>query len=260
MVFVSCCLFVSSIKGQQTKKLEGRVFSKDGDVAGTHVMNISSQKATITDAIGFFSVQVRLNDTLVFSAIQYKRKVVPVNSEILESRFLNIFLEEERIKLDEVLVTPYNLTGDLTKDLDSLNIGSVVTTGSVGLPNADIIPLTPSERKFYAARTWDAYFYILAAGTRIDPLINYFSGRTKMLKKRIAQDNANEQMKSIRHIYVDSLFIHGMHIPRESIADFMNFCEVDSTFQSTLEINDRLVFWEFMRRKSVTYRKNNNLD
>jgi len=253
LVFLSSVFFAHA---QQRKDLEGRVFSKDGDVAGTHVMNITTQKGTITKADGFFSIPVHLNDTLVFSAVQYKRKTVPVNLAVLESIFLNVFLVEGEIKLDEVLVMPYNLTGDLFKDLDSLKIGSSINASSLGLPNADVKSPTQSQRKLYTARTWD----IKLVSVKLDPLINYFSGRTKMLKARVAREAAYNKIQDTKDLYVDSLFTQGLGIPKNRINDFMFFCEVDATFQPIVDSQDIFRIWEFMRIKSVVYRKNNDLD
>lgn len=56
--------------------LEGRVTSDDGDVSATRVLNITKSRATITDNNGFFTIRVGLNDTLVFSATQFKKKKV----------------------------------------------------------------------------------------------------------------------------------------------------------------------------------------
>jgi len=259
---VAVCIlivFFSSVftaHAQQHKELAGRVFSKDGDVAGTHVMNITTQKGTIAKANGFFSITVGINDTLVFSAVQYKRKTVPVNLAVLESVFLSVFLEEGEIKLDEVLVMPYNLTGDLYKDLDSLNIGSIITASSLDLPNADVNPPTQSQRKLYTARTWD--FKVVSV--KLDPLINYFSGRTKMLKERVVREAAYDKIQNTKDLFVDSLFEQGLGIPISRINDFMSFCEVDSTFQTIVDSQDIFGIWEFMRNKSVVYRKNNDLD
>ena len=259
---VAVCLFVVFLsfvrfgQAQERKDLEGRVFSNDGDVAGTHILNITTQKGTITKANGFFSIPVHLNDTLVISAVQYKRKTIPVNLAVLERIFLNVFLEEGEIKLDEVLVMPYNLTGDLYKDLDSLKIGPPINASSLGLPNADVKPPTPSERKLYAARTWD----LKLVSVKLDPLINYFSGRTKMLKKQVAREAAQIKVQNTRNLYVDSLFTQGLGIPKNNINDFMFFCEVDSTFQAIVDSQDLFGIWEFMRKKSLVYRDNNDLD
>ncbi len=253
LVFLS---FVFSTYAQPTKYLEGRVFSKDGDVAGTHVINSTTQRATITDVNGFFTIQAKLNDTLVFSAVQYRRKLLPVNAAILESRLLNVYLEEGEIKLDEVLVMPYNLSGDLSKDVDSLKVGSIITASSLGLPNADVKPPTQSERKLYTARTWD----IKVISVKLDPLINYFSGRTKILNERVAREAAYDNFQNIRNFYVDSLFMHGLLIPQHKIDDFMYYCEVDSAFQTLVDSHNRLKIWEYMRKKSLFYRENNDLD
>ena len=119
-----------------SKNIQGKVYSADGDVAATHVLNATTKRATITDSDGFFSIQARLNDTIVFSAVQYKKKELIVTTEILAQRMLNIPLEESLTVLDEVIVTPYNLSGDITKDLLVIKTEQVVTAQTLGLPNA----------------------------------------------------------------------------------------------------------------------------
>lgn len=124
-ILVPCCLLiVASAQGQDyfSEKLEGRVYSDDGDVAATHVLNTTTERATITDSNGFFAIPARLNDTLVFSAVQYKRKEIVVTLNLLESKFVLIPLEYALTELDEVVVTPYNLSGDIMRDLSHLDI------------------------------------------------------------------------------------------------------------------------------------------
>jgi len=56
------------------------------------------------------------------------------------------------------------------------------------------------------------------------------------------------------------LLITDLKIPKESIDDFMYFCEIDSTFQAVVDTHDKLKIWEIMILKSQLYRKNNELD
>ena len=116
----------------ESKNLEGRVYSDDGDVAATHVLNLTTKRATITDVNGFFTITVHLLDTLEFSAIQYKKKMVVISTSILESKLVSIGLEEALTVLDEVTVTPYNLSGDLIKDLTTLELDPIVTASTLG--------------------------------------------------------------------------------------------------------------------------------
>ena len=233
-------------------QLEGRVYSKEGDVAATHVLNTTTQRATITDSNGFFSILAKLNDTLVFSAVQFKRKQIVVTSSILESKFLSIPLEDALTELDEVVVMPYNLTGDVTRDMDRLKTDLVVTSSTLGLPNAYVKVPTQAERELYAA-TANPFM-------SFDPLINAITGRTKMLKKRVARDKKYARTQRVRESYSDSIFQRNLKIPQDKINDFMYFCEVDPAFQFIVDTHDRLKIWAFLRKKSITYRKNNDFE
>lgn len=254
LVFILLLSF-SAFSSAQTffsKNIQGKVYSADGDVAATHVLNATTKRATITDIDGFFSIQARLNDTIVFSAVQYKKKELIVTTEILAQRMLNIPLEESLTVLDEVIVTPYNLSGDIAKDLQILKTEQVVTAQTVGLPNAYVRIPSKAERELFAA-TANPFM-------SFDPLINAITGRTKMLKKRLARNKLYSRTERVREFYPDSIFRVDLKIPENKIDDLLYFCEVDATFQSVVDTHDRLKIWDFIRKKSLVYRKNNELD
>lgn len=236
-------------------KIQGKVLNKGVDVAAIHVSNITSQRGTITDIDGFFTISAQLNDTLVFSAVQFKRKEIVVTLEVLKTDLLWVPLEEVLTELDEVVVMPYNLSGELSRDVSSLQIGSIKTAATENLPNANVISLTQSQRKLFTAGLWDCE----CTGVKLDPLMNYFSGRTKMLKKRVIKDSKVTLIKKVRTYYKDSLYIIDLKIPKQEIDNFIYFCEVDSSFVNMVSENDRLKLWDFMKEKSLVFRKNNKL-
>ncbi len=226
------------------------MYSDDGDVAGTHVLNTTTDRATITDVGGYFAISAKLNDTLVFSAVQYQRKEIVVSLDVLESKLLLIPLEEALTELDEVVVTPYNLSGDMSRDLNRMDIEPVVTSSTLGLPNAYVKPISKAERELYTATSGGGIVPLF-------PVINAITGRTKMLKNRIKRNETYARTERVREFYVDSLYTTELNIPKEKVDDFLYFCEVDSTFQSTVDTHDRLAIWEFLRKKSVVYLENN---
>ena len=234
-------------------KIEGRVYSKDGDVAATHVLNLTTQRATITDVSGFFTIPAKLNDTIVFSAIQYKRKEIVVTLSLLESKLLLIPLEEALNELDEVVVMPYNLSGDISRDLNSMGAEPVVTASTLGLPNAYVKPVTKAERELYTATSGGGIIPLF-------PVINGITGRTKMLKDRIKRNEKYARTERVRAYYVDSLYTTELKIPESKVDEFLYFCEVDANFQAVVDTHDRLAIWEFLRKKSKVYRENNKLD
>ena len=94
----------------------------------------------------------------------------------------------------------------------------------------------------------------------LNPILNAISGRTKMLKRRLARDRAYQQTLEVRSRFPDSLFVQDLGIPAIRIPDFMYYCEVDPEFNRLATANDRLELWEFFGQKSLEYRKNNGID
>jgi len=251
-IFVLLFFFVQLLFSQQLRtKLEGVVkSSSSGDVSGVHVLNISSDKATITLANGYFSIPVVLTDTLVFSAIQYKKKEIVISAKILPSKNITVYLEDELTELDEVVVMPFNLSGDLSKDLKNMQVTPQVTATSLGLPNTYVKHPTGSERKLYVAQS----------GGSLLSVINMITGKTKKIKKQVARDKKYARTNRVREYYADSVFTNQLKIPKIKIDDLMRFCEEDYAFQKVIDTHDKLKILVFIKQKSIEYRKNNELD
>lgn len=259
LLFLLVVSLSSLINAQSTKQLKGKVIAKDKDVTGVVVQNITTEKATITDVYGSFIIQVAINDTLVFSAVQFRRKVVPITSAFYNSSFLTVPLEEFVNELREVVVQPYNLSGSLGADVMGLQLEKDVSAETLGLPNAQQKIPTQSERKLQQA-TFGKFNVGMILRPPLDPIINAITGRTKMLKNRLKVDNTYARTKRVQNFYVDSIFMTDLKIPHEKIDDFMYFCEVDIAFQTIVDTHDKLKIWEFLISKSIAYRKNNELD
>ncbi|MFK5972990.1 MAG: carboxypeptidase-like regulatory domain-containing protein [Flavobacteriaceae bacterium] len=268
-VFILLLLVSFSAVAQQPTELEGRVYSKDNDVSGIHVMNSTTQRATVTDANGFFTIAVQLNDTLIFSAVQFKRKQILIRPSVLESSLVYVPLEDVLTELDEVIVMPYNLTGDLTKDMKNLSIDPVVTSSSLRLPNADVRVKTKNERRLFEADrgafvtmmpdtlNLRGILELITIRINTHKIMNRLSGRTKKIKRDVATDKKLALLEKVRRAYPDSVFVQELKIPKAKHYDFMYYCEADSLFSIISNTNDKLRLWEFLQKKSVVYRRNN---
>ncbi|UOY07507.1 hypothetical protein L0P88_02885 [Muricauda sp. SCSIO 64092] len=220
---------------------------------GVTIQNSTARRATITDFDGNFSIQVREGDTLVFSAIQFKRKVLPVSRALMGSPFLQIPMEEFVNELQEVTVQPFGLSGDIEKDLSGLQLDEDVSAEALGLPNAEVKIITQSERKLYEATTG-------AGIVPLNPILNAITGRTRMLKNRIKIDRKYERTLKVQRDFADSIFLAEFKIPKTKMDDFMYFCEVDDEFQRLVSERDQLKIWSYLLDRSKLYRKNNGLE
>lgn len=248
------CLLPACLSGQakQRQELRGLIVEDTAAIADVHVLNLSALQATISDADGFFRIQAGLGDTLLFSAVRYKRTSLVVDAAVLSAPSLLVPLEPFVNELREVVVTPYDLTGDLNKDVGRLPVAPPVSAFSLGLPNAAARRFTQTENRLNEATTGGGI-------VPLNPLLNAITGRTRRLKKQLVLETRYEQARQIRMQYPDSIFVSRLGIPEDRIPDFMYFCEVDSLFNQVAYSDDRLRIWEFLRRKSGEYRKNNAL-
>ena len=239
--------------------IQGKVVSQNKDVTGVTIQNITAQRASITDFEGNFSIRVRVGDTLVFSAVQFKRKEVPVTNALINSAFVQIPMEEFVNELREVTVQPFGLSGDIEKDLTGLQLKKDVSAEALGLPNAHRRIPTQSERKLQEA-TAGKFNVGMVLNPPISALLNEITGRSKMLRNRVKVDKRYAQTQAVQQSVEDSLFLRELGIPKEKIADFMYFCEVDDEFQQLVQQEDQLKLWSYLQRRSKIYRKNNGMD
>ena len=235
------------------RELLGQVIADDKNVADVHVMNTSLGKATITNESGRFRLSVRLGDTLLFYAIQFRRRSFIITQEIYDARVIAVPLEEFVNELEEVVLRPYDLSGDLGKDMQQINTEGVVSATILGLPNSYHKPPTQAERKLFEATTGGGL-------VPLNPILNAITGRTKYFKKILQTQSVYARTERVREFYADSLFVLDLRIPSEHIDDFMYYCEVDPGFSGIVDSKDRLQIWEFLREKSGSYREVNELD
>jgi len=147
----------------------------------------------------------------------------------------------------------------LDSDIVGLSLEKNVSAEALELPNANVRIITQSERKLQEASK-GLYSLRRPLAVGVTPIINAITGRTKMLKKRLETDKVYARTQRVQQFYVDSLFVHDLKIPEKNIADFMYYCEVDTNFQQTVDTKDKLKIWEFLVKKSVRYRRDNDLE
>lgn len=107
LFFVSAKLFAytnSSLNAPAPIIVKGVVTDNSGSIPGVSIIVKGTGKGTVTDIDGNYSVSIPdASYTIVFSSIGYKTQEVKFNGKTN----INIFLEEDTKKLDEVVVVGY---------------------------------------------------------------------------------------------------------------------------------------------------------
>ncbi len=117
------CLTASLFSfSQDIKRVEisGKIVVNSEDLENVTIFNTSSNRGTLTDENGKFKIEVALFDILEVRALQFQDFTVTIDKNIIASKKATIFLVEQVNKLNEVVILPYDLTGNLLLDMESV--------------------------------------------------------------------------------------------------------------------------------------------
>lgn len=236
--------------------LNGKIKSNKNDVSNILIVNLNSEKSTITDSLGLFTIEVKLRDSLRITAVQYLTKEIIITATILNEKILILDLVDNVISLEEVTVTPYNLTGKIDLDIERLGLKPVVTSSTLGLQNANIDPMTQSERLLLEAdRGQYVYYYGIAAVINLHKVLNKVSGRTKSFEEMVERDENTKFEKEIISKFSKETISDGLDIPLKDIDGFLTYCLSQKDFSELSQSDNFEQIWEYLKGKSFEFKE-----
>jgi len=102
--YIMAMLFSTAMLAQVT--VTGVVSDQMGPLPGVNVLEKGTQNGTVTGFDGDFTLEVAEDATLVFSYVGFKTQEIAVNGQTT----INVTLQEDAAKLDEVVVIGYGTT------------------------------------------------------------------------------------------------------------------------------------------------------
>ena len=217
--------------------IKGKVLYKNVNVNSANVINNTSQQATTTNEEGEFEIEVKLNDKLIFSSVQYQIRELNITKEILQKNRIVIDVNEKVTELDQVVVTP----DDKEKFLD----------------------LKEEEFK--------RFDYTFDKSTRVNNVINEegklkngvnFVNLYRLISKSISDQS---QAKSVnfkyrpsdllRELYDDIFFTKNLMIPDDKINEFLLYCDDNFPDRILLQKDNEFELIEFLVKQSKKFVK-----
>ena len=212
----------------QKVTLKGNVVAAE-DLENIHVLNKTSFTNATTDSLGLFKISAKLNDTIVFSSVQYQILVKVVTQENIEKKSITVNLDVYTNALDEVFLTK-PLSGNLNDDVSTSKAKATLNFYDVGIPGYTGKPLTQNENRLNEAGGNEKTIAIgLGAAVNFNKLLNQITGRTKRLKERVRLESNDVLLARIKSELSESFFkTHPLPILKRE--EFFYFCQEDSAF------------------------------
>ncbi|MEO8516271.1 MAG: hypothetical protein ABI426_05985 [Flavobacterium sp.] len=217
-------LFTQSIFSQSL--LKGKVISDASNLEGILVVNLSSKSNTATEKSGFFSIFAKPNDTLLFSGLQIKGIQVVLKATDFSENLFFMRLKAQINMLDEVYIRNY-------PEINAFSLG-IIPKGTKSY--------TPAQRKLRTASSTFASSNVdgsAGVAVGLDPLLNWFSGRTTMLKKELEVETKERLIARLEGLYEEEFYTKTLKIPSEYIKGFQIFMIDDARFVSALKSKNK---------------------
>jgi len=176
--------------------LKGRVVSGNVAVGDAFVINKKTGTETKTDAWGDFTIAAKPGESIVVYNTKIAIREFILTSASFKDQPYVVSVNYQAYEMDEVVID---------KKIDAV---------SLGLVPKDQKRYTVAERRLYTAS---------GGAFGIDLLINYLSGRWRMLKMNVKTEKKETMIETVRGLYNEDEIVNLFDIPAEHIDGFLYY-------------------------------------
>lgn len=222
-----CVLLFSSYTIAQETELHGHIYSVQTEkpMPNVHILNLNKVKGTTSDHKGDFTISAAANDTLYISFLGYKSTKIRVTNDMIKFQGLKIGMTELAYALEEVVVTPYKLTGYLDIDAKNAPVNSNSNTR---------YSISGLEIGYESKASASAVGRVLSSVMNpADLLYRSFSKKGKELRKlrNIKKDNKLSDALSTR--YDRETLLELLQVDRSELEEIIRSCNYSNDFIMT---------------------------
>lgn len=236
-LLVTVLFFVFQSGFSQTEKLiKGKVICDNFPVQGIEVINLVSEKSTVTNAYGAFSILAKAEDMLVFVSKNYDYKRLFLEQDDIDKNNFTILLIKKPEQLEEVIITKivFPHIGFNQEFADKLSLEKAATT--------------PKNRSVYNGT--------IENGADINRIVGMIL-RIFIKEKEAAKNNVPkiEFKKLATNSFSQDFFNKTLALKPDEIALFLDFCDADSKSKTLIENNNVLSLMDFLFAKNIEFKK-----
>jgi hypothetical protein len=203
-----------NLYAQEEVLVAGLIQSDSVQLEDIHVLNLSTLQGTITNRYGEFRISVSVNDTLIFSGIQFHTLGLIIDKNIIKERILRIELRPKIEELSEIELKGHDLDGLFYIDTKRMR---------------DSLPLVSDEAVDFSNQGYDdpaSSNYVVPSAN----LVNLVSMIGKKKRKENREEASLIQKKrqapaNLRKELGDEVFVQQMAIPKIHIEPFIRYCQ-----------------------------------
>ncbi len=265
-------IFIISFSGLSQEidriTISGKITASKGeDVEGINIYNKSSQKGTVTNVSGEFIIKVAENDRVFISAMQFQNFTIIIDQGIVDEKKMHIMLNPVINQLDEVLIRPYDLSGNIIADVKRINVTGVdkqydtsYETTEFGYEfSADAqtsIKKNKAEEAYHNGQEQYGGDLIGLGALLVSAFLPKNKNKKPTKKEQISEEDmvTNAVQKRFGINYISNTF----NIPEDKVNEFIYFVEENGIDKKLLLPENELLLIEYLDEQSKAYLKQSN--
>ncbi len=244
-------------------KVSGKIHVPQGeDAEGISVYNISSQKGTITNADGSFEIEIAENDRVQITALQYQSFTVIVDRGIVNRKLMNIFLNPAVNQLEEVVVRPYDLSGNINVDVKKIPTYNVTKDWDLSYENLEYgYTFVPDDKTAISGNAAEEALHStsLKDGANVLAILGGVAQLLFPNGKKISiveqQESQSLLSNNIQQRFSKDFIAANFDIPEDKAVDFLFFAQENGLDQDLLKPENEMQLMEFLFKKSKEYKE-----
>ena len=249
-------LFGFSQKLNPRQILHGMVIADSLAVDNLTIKNNTSRISAVTDTRGMFTIYARAADTLSFSGVGFRTAYIVIK----ESHFLQdplvIKLNIDVKVLDEVIIKPTVLTGDLAGDSKKVKT-LAVTSGMTGVAEQNKFRTERNkyDKNLNGALPTQAQGSQLVGVNFVRIYESFFKKKNKKKDKGeiYSLDAAGSFPETVKARYTYNFFTQLLQIPKDDIGLFLTYCDTGANSRALLDPKKEFELTDYLVTKSKEY-------
>lgn len=208
--------------------IKGKITSNGNALENIEVINITKRINSKSDINGFFSIDATDNDEIVFYHKKYVQRKLKVTNNLFLSNDIVIKLNERAIELDEVEV--------FAEKKIKIDV------------SYDALTQTKIEKEARSPKVVGVNTGEIANGVDLIGVGKKIAGLFKDKKKKEKKDKASLKTYVKKNLS-EHFFTNDLKLPKDKIAEFVEYCEHDEESQIVLKKNGVLDVMQYLIKK-----------
>ncbi|MEC5164953.1 hypothetical protein RCH18_000676 [Flavobacterium sp. PL11] len=233
-------IVIHTTYSQTEQLINGSILCEQLPLTKVEIANYNSKHVVLTNEFGAFSIFAKTGDELIFISRNHDIKKITVSQKTIETNNLIVYLTLKPEELNEVIVTKIPSI-KLSKD-------AKWEEGKLDEMALDKAASKPKVLGVYAGGIENGMNLMRIGGM----IIKLFKKEKDVIKKELPQID----FKTLARSSCDNkFFLETLHLKREQIDLFLQFCDADPKSKLITENANVLSVMDFLTTKNVEFKK-----